>query len=197
MKLDFNRHNLHAIVMILCFVYGGISLSFFLMQIGPHFISPGGGPAFVVGEIDVLFNESCKEPGNCTIPLPSMGVERFQRNISGLFNLILFVSLSGSVISILAGTSLWILLRKKERKKLTDDIVNTMTTDDEKLVMRVLEENSGELTQSELARRTKLSKVKVHRMIKRLESIGIVSKYSYGMTNKIKLNNAIHKEKTG
>jgi uncharacterized membrane protein len=42
-------------------------------------------------------------------------------------------------------------------------------------------------------KRTKLSKVKVHRVLKRLESMGIVNKYSYGITNKIRLNGGIEK----
>ena len=74
-------------------------------------------------------------------------------------------------------------------------IKDSMTTKDEKLVMRTLEENGSELTQTELVKRTKLSKVKVHRVIKRLESIGIVNKYSYGMTNKIRLKDSILKDK--
>jgi len=62
-----------------------------------------------------------------------------------------------------------------------------MLTPEEKVVIKLLKENDGELTQSELVTRTKLSKVKVHRVIKRLESLNVVSKYPYGVTNKIKL----------
>lgn len=54
--------------------------------------------------------------------------------------------------------------------------------------------NNGELTQSDLVRKTKLSKVKVHRIVKRLESLGIVSKYPYGITNKIKLEKSLYEE---
>jgi uncharacterized membrane protein len=32
-----------------------------------------------------------------------------------------------------------------------------------------------------------LSKVKVHRIVKRLESLQIIKKYPYGLTNKIRL----------
>ena len=70
-----------------------------------------------------------------------------------------------------------------------------MTTPEEKLVIRILNENGGELTQSELVRRTRLSKVRVHRVIKRLESLNIVDKYSYGLTNKIKLNDSVFDER--
>ena len=194
MNQDSMRHNLHVVVMVLCFVYGGVSLAFFMVMSGSLVSSSERGPAFIANEFETLLNESCDDSGNCTLHVPPTGIERFQRNVSTPFYIILFVSLSGSVISITAGTSLWFLLRKKERKKLTDDIVNTMTTEDEKLVMRVLEEHGNELTQSDIVKRTKLSKVKVHRVIKRLESLGIVSKYSYGMTNKIRLKD-LHEKK--
>jgi uncharacterized membrane protein len=195
MRLGFNKHNLHVLVMMLCFIYGGVSLMFFLIQIGPLIGSPRALPSQFEREFDILFNDSSNDSEEFLFRIRPERVERFQANISGSFYSVIFISLSGSIISILAGTSLWVLLRKKERKKLTDDIVNTMTTDEEKLVMRTLEENDNELTQNELVKRTKLSKVKIHRVIKRLESMGIVSKYSYGMTNKIRLNSGIHKKK--
>ncbi len=86
------------------------------------------------------------------------------------------------------------LLKKKERKKLTKSLIDTMTTPEEKLILKELEEAGGELTQSELVRNTKLSKVKVHRIIKRLEGLEIISKYPYGVTNKIKLEKKLMEE---
>jgi len=67
-----------------------------------------------------------------------------------------------------------------------------MILPDEKIVIKELERSNGEMTQSDLVRRTKLSKVKVHRIIKRLESLGIISKYPYGITNKIKLEKSLY-----
>ncbi len=86
------------------------------------------------------------------------------------------------------------LLKKKERKKLTKDLINTMTTPEEKLILKELEEAGGELTQSELVRKTGLSRVKVHRIVKRLERLEIISKYPYGVTNKIKLEKKLMEE---
>ena len=190
-----NRHNMHVLVMMMCFVDGGISLMFFLAQISPLISSSRALPPSFEGEFQLFFNSTYNDSEGIPSQIRPERIERFQASISGSFYSVVFISLSGSIISILAGTSLWILLKKKERKKLTDDLINTMTTDDEKLVMRTLEENGNELTQTELVKRTRLSKVKVHRVIKRLESIGIVNKYSYGMTNKIRLNSSIHKDK--
>ena len=111
-----------------------------------------------------------------------------------MFYPVIIISFLGSVISILAGLSLFDLLRKKERKELTKSVIDSMTTPEEKLIIRELEANNDELTQSELVRRTKLSKVKVHRIIKRLESLKVVSKYPYGVTNKIRLEKKIYEE---
>jgi ribosomal protein S25 len=187
MTPKIKKSDWHFIVMVLCFIYGGISLLFFVMQLSP-FMNANGGPPGRGFEINISGNFSG----------PSDAIEgNFSRRvflepeISRFFYLIIFVSLFGSFVSITAGLSLMSLLRKKERKELTKGLIDTMTTPEEKLVIRVLNENGGELTQSELVRRTKLSKVKVHRVIKRLESLNIVDKYSYGLTNKIKLNESV------
>ena len=86
------------------------------------------------------------------------------------------------------------LLRAKETKELKKDVIESMILPDEKIIIKELERNNGEMTQSDLVRRTNLSKVKVHRIVKRLESLGIVSKYPYGITNKIKLEKSLYEE---
>ena len=86
------------------------------------------------------------------------------------------------------------LLKKKEKKELTKSVIDTMLTPEEKKVIQLLEDNDDELTQSELVSQTKLSKVKISRVIKRLESLKVISKYPYGMTNKIKLEKKIYEK---
>ena len=86
------------------------------------------------------------------------------------------------------------LLRAKETKELKKEVIESMILPDEKIVIKELERSNGEMTQSDLVRRTNLSKVKVHRIVKRLESLGIVSKYPYGITNKIKLEKSLYEE---
>ena len=191
MKPKFKKSDWHFIVMVLCFIYGGVSLLFFVMQMSP-FMGTNGMPPGRGFEINILGNFS-------GIPNPA-GLNGTQRvflepEVSRFFYIIIFVSLFGSFVSITAGLSLMNLLRKKERKELTKGLIDTMTTPEEKLVIRILNENGGELTQSELVRRTRLSKVRVHRVIKRLESLNIVDKYSYGLTNKIKLNDSVFDER--
>ncbi len=188
--MRLKMHDWHFIVMILCFIYGGISLLFFIMQMSP-FINASGAPPARGFEMNL--------PDNFTGSPEFSGMNASRRiflepEVSRFFYVIIFVSLFGSFVSITAGLSLLNLIRKKERRELTKGVIETVTTPEEKLVIRILNENNGELTQSELVKRTSLSKVRVHRIVKRLESLNIVSKYSYGLTNKIKLNESVFED---
>src|SRR3989344_6441477 len=157
---------LHFIIMVLCFMFGGISFFLFLFQAAPLIQRE----QFTIG----LYQNN----SNMT-ELPEMRerVVRLEARTRGFFYIILATSLGGSIISIFAGLSILSLLKKKETKELTKSIVDTMTTSDEKSVMEEIEKTGGEGTQSELVKATGLSKVKVHRIVKRLELLKIVKKY--------------------
>jgi hypothetical protein len=188
--MRLKRHDLHFIVMILCFIYGGISLLFFVMQMSP-FMNANGMPPGREFEINTSDNFSGPQDfvgGNISRRV------FLEPEVSRFFYVIIFVSLFGSFVSITAGLSLLNLIRKKERKELTRGVIDTVTTPEEKLVISTLNRNGGELTQSELVKRTGLSKVRVHRIVKKLESLKVVDKYSYGLTNKIKLNESIFED---
>jgi hypothetical protein len=186
------KHTLYTIVMMLCFIYGGISILFFLMQImGISGFSPIGGPPSFADRMDG--NLSMDRFGQALNLTPDR-VSQFQSRTNDYFFMVAFISLSGSFISIIAGLVIHSLMRKKERVEMTRNVIDVVTTPEEKLVLRELEDNGGQMTQAEIARRTRLSRVKIHRVVKRLESIGVVSKYSYGMTNKIKLEKSFFKE---
>jgi uncharacterized membrane protein len=182
------KHALYSAVMIFCFIYGGISFVFFLTQITLANSAPPitGRPPFLE-----RFNETILPVGpDQELNITAFASERFmqfQTRNASYFQVLIFTSVFGSLISIIAGIAIYSLMRKKERKELTRSVIDVVTTPEEKLVLKELDESGGVLTQTELTKRTKLSKVKVHRVIKRLETIGIVAKYSYGMTNKIKL----------
>ncbi|MBI2559230.1 MarR family transcriptional regulator [Candidatus Woesearchaeota archaeon] len=125
------------------------------------------------------------EMGNLTMPYRiARQATRFRPGLSVIALILTFI---GSLISIASGVFLIRLLREKETKELKRDVIESMVTPDEKIVITELENNNGALTQSELVKNTGLSKVKVHRIVKRLESLGIIKKYPYGLTNKIKL----------
>lgn len=65
--------------------------------------------------------------------------------------------------------------------------MNKILLPDEKIVVELLKESSGTLTQSELVKKSGLNKLKVSRVIKKLESLHFIEKYPYGMTNKIRI----------
>jgi hypothetical protein len=185
--MRLKRHDWHFIVMILCFIYGGISLLFFIMQMSPLMYANGAPPG---REFEINISENFS--GSRDFTGGNISRRMFlEPEVSRFFYVIIFVSLFGSFVSIMAGLSILNLIRKKERKELTKGVLDTVATPEEKLVIRTLNQNGGELTQSELVKRTGLSKVRVHRIVKRLESLKVVDKYSYGLTNKIKLNDSI------
>lgn len=170
----------HYFIMIMCFIYGGVSLIILVFQVY-YFLRSG----------QFTFSNDIR-------PERFVNITHFSNirhaRFSALLSPFIIISFLGSVISIFAGLSLLDLLRKKERKEITKDVVDSMIMPDEKILIKELEINEGELTQSDLVRKTKLSKVKVHRIIKRLESLEIVSKYPYGVTNKIKLEKRFYEE---
>ena len=199
MKLLFDKHKWHIIVMVLCFIYGGVSLVIFALQTNSLIraeeleqqIGERTNQEMQINEMDLNTSSLFQRQGFDS-NFSRRGLWGSRR--TNLFYPVIILSLLGSVISILAGVSLMDLLKKKERKELTKSVIDSMITPEEKLIIKELETNNDELTQSELVKRTKLSKVKVHRIIKRLESLKVVSKYPYGVTNKIKLEKEIYEE---
>ena len=196
MKLSYDKHKWHVIIMVLCFIYGGVSLVIFAFQTNSLIQAEKlGQPIGERMEQEMQINETDLN-ASTSFQRQSLDSNLSRRGFWGgrrtnFSYPVMITSLLGSVISILAGLSLMDLLKKKEKKELTKSIIDTMTTPEEKLVIKELEESDGELTQSELVKKTKLSKVKVHRLIKRLEQLKVVSKYPYGVTNKIKLEKEI------
>lgn len=181
--------------MILCFIYAGVSLIVFALQLNSLIQSERIQREITERMMIEQGNES--GPDNIFLRQPPNAPPRggfWGERRTNLFYPVIIISLLGSVISLLAGLSLMDLLKKKEKKELTKSIIDTMTTPEEKLVIKELEESDGELTQSELVKKTKLSKVKVHRIIKRLEQLKVISKYPYGVTNKIKLEKEVYQK---
>jgi len=98
----------------------------------------------------------------------------------------IMVLVSG-IISLAAGYTMWGLVREKEIKKIKQETADYLLMPDEKKVIDVLRKNNYTLAQSKIAYESGLNKVQVHRVIKRLETKGLVEKHEYGLTNKIVL----------
>ena len=71
--------------------------------------------------------------------------------------------------------------------KRKSNFLNDLLTTEEKRVIRIIEENNGEITQSDLVKKSQLSKLKISRIIKKLEQSKIVEKIQWGLTNKIRI----------
>ncbi len=167
------RNKIHYSIMVLCFIFAGFCI---IQLFYTSFILRRG--------LEVPFdriNDSFINQTNSSDRNPR---DFEMRRVSLPFAIEIF-PLFGFIVSLFAGTSLLDLLKKKERKKITKDVMDTILTPEEKEIIRILEENEDGLKQSELVKKSKLSKVKVSRIIKRLENSRIISKYPYGMTNKI------------
>ncbi len=115
-------------------------------------------------------NNAC----GCVIPIPYM--------IFILSSLGLFV---GSL-------SFYILISKhlKERNETSESVKSTLKflENEERLIFQTLIKNKGKINQSAFEKLTGLHKVKVHRIIHKLESKGVINKTKLGKINKIELS---------
>jgi uncharacterized membrane protein len=181
MKLDFAHHKLHMAVLILCFLYAGASLVFFITNYS-NFVRAENMESRMrdVNQTPDFSNMSGIFPPP---PRPEFREDRMARVARNT----MITSLIGCIVSILAGISILDLVRKKEKRELTKSIIESMTTPEEKKVISALEDAGGELTQAQIVDNVRLTKVKAHRIIKHLEQMKIITKYPYGVTNKIVL----------
>jgi uncharacterized membrane protein len=68
---------------------------------------------------------------------------------------------------------------------MTHKITNNLLLPNEMLVYNLLTNSNNGLTQSKLTLECGLSKVQVHRIVKKLEDKGLIEKHKYGATNKL------------
>ncbi len=98
--------------------------------------------------------------------------------------IVLFIILSVIFVSGFVYFLLSLQLEKKQEKLEfnLETIIKFLDKDEKKILNRVKEE--GEIKQSKIA----LSKVRVHRAVKKLWEKDLIKKEKYGRTNKLKLN---------
>jgi len=132
-----------------------------------------------------IVNASCSHGPSC----PMWGTINFQTNIS--IGIMIFVMIIGLYL-IFFGKEEKIITKVKtiksqlEPKKVTKEnyqkILNTLNND-EKLVFDKIIESEGTIFQSDLVEKTKFTKVKVTRILDKLEGRGLVERKRRGMTN--------------
>jgi len=158
-------------VMVIAFVYAGISFILGLLSLWMYF---RGGDSVLLQRMLVTGKTA----------LPALMMQRFSL-------VLVIASFCSFIVSLLSGMA---LMRIKEQhivqeveKKAENEINEDVLLPEEKKIVEILEGNDDAMTQKELVSESKLSKVKIHRILKRLETKKVVKKFSYGMTNRIKL----------
>ena len=68
---------------------------------------------------------------------------------------------------------------------MTHKITNNLLLPNEMKIYNLLTHSNSGLTQSKITLESGLSKVQVHRVIKKLEDKGLIEKHKYGATNKL------------
>ena len=184
----FRKERVFAVVMILCFLYGGYSVLSFAFQGYASFTRPD--PDFNGRDGNFFDRNNAQFPDSNFF----RGAER-QRAPGNRFE---FVStplslsyLFGGIVSLLAGFSILAMLREKEHKAIKSKTASEHLLPDEKKVIEALKNSGSEMAQSKIAFETGLNKVQVHRAVKRLESKGLIEKHQYGLTNKIVLKKGL------
>ena len=155
--------------LLLCIVFSVISAVIFAYQVYA-FATKGSAPA----------------PPNDAPTRPQPPDDLF-RGVSRDSPVFLFYSFIGIVTSALSAVAIYrsIILKEKDGVKQTVTIVKVQP--DGKRLVKLLQDNKGTLTQSELVRKSGMDKLRVSRALRRLEKLNVVRKHPYGMTNNITL----------
>ena len=183
----------YVAVMILCFLFGGYSLILYLMQIYSIFWQTEAimgirreGEIFPTPILSRDLREENTSNGT-NLSTPPRRNFIIDNPSSLLFSPFSITFLIMGFISLVAGYSIWNLIREREIKSTKKAILDVFLLPEEKKVLSEIEKYGGSLTQSELVKNTGFSRVKVHRIVRNLENKKLIIKQQYGMTNKIVL----------
>ena len=124
-------------------------------------------------------------PNAPVAPLPR---DEFFRGVSHDSPIVLIYSFFGMVISVLAAIVIYYGASMPGKKGTAPGHVNMKLPSDAKRLVDLLEGNNGEMSQSELVKLSGMNKLRVSRILKRLERLKLIKKHPYGMTNSITLD---------
>ena len=122
-----------------------------------------------------IVNTSCGHGPTC----PMWGTIRFQTNVS--IGIIVFVIIIGLYLIFFGKDS-----EKVVMKRIDNKILASLKEDQRKVLEKIIEAD-GTVFQSELVEKTEFSKVKVSRILDKLEGKGLVERRRRGMSNVIVL----------
>lgn len=117
-------------------------------------------------------------------PVPAF-LEPFMRyHVEFMVLMGLFGLFSGLIVYSILNSA---LEKQKQVVKTNMDIIMKFLTEDDREVIRLMIEKEGMTTQSEIARLPGMSRLKAHRIVKKLEDRGIVHVEKYGKINMIRM----------
>jgi hypothetical protein len=159
------KENWNKVLMYICFIYFGISFEFVYIQLLP------------------LFNNS----HNYALPPPPFVYDTIYKTSPSYIWYIVIITFLGSLISLICGINLYNIIKNKDNKIVSDNWINNITNETDKKIINLLKEKNNIMTQSQIVKESGMTKVKIHRIIQKLESYKIIEKFRYGQTNKIRL----------
>ena len=166
--LVFNNR-FQKIALLLCIVFSVISAIIFAYQVYA-FATKGSTPA----------------PPNDAPTRPQPQDDLF-RGVSRDSPVFLVYSFIGIIISALSAVAIYRSISLKEKDGVKQTVAIVKVQPNGKRLVKLLQENKGVLTQSELVRKSGMDKLRVSRELRRLEKLNVVRKHPYGMTNSITL----------
>ena len=175
--------NRHKIVMWLCILFGGFTIILFGLDL---YSAVWLGGSFLATQTDTRVidsNTSFARDINHDFP-PQRELRNPLMQITSPTSVL---TLASGLISLAAGFTIWGITREKEIRKIRQETADYLLLPDEKKVIDVLKRNDYALAQSRIVKDSGLTKVQVHRVIKKLEAKGLIEKHEYGLTNKIVL----------
>lgn len=181
--------NKYLAIMIVCFLYAGFAIILFGSQAYSYFWRT---EIIGIHSFDELPNSAVID-SNRFLDGNGFGRNAYKMNsIREMRDPFVFfsspnslASFFGGIVALIAGFAIFSLVRKRERKIIREQATDNLLLPDEKSIIDALKNSDYEMTQTKIVKETGLSKVQVHRVLKRLESKGLLEKHNYGLTNKI------------
>jgi uncharacterized membrane protein len=175
--------NKQLLLMYTSFVYGGVCFALFFQEafaVLAFQSRPFSNMTFIENESHEWINGSSPNDSPRDFRMRS-----FSSPFSSINPSMLLFYLFGGTFAIANGIFLHKSIDKKKEIKSKFSVMEKLLTKEEKRIVELLRDGNGEVLQSEITRNLSLSRLKVHRILTRLEKKGIIEKHPYGMTNKI------------
>lgn len=101
-----------------------------------------------------------------------------------------------SLFGLFVGSLTYYLISERSEEKLKEihrdnRIMLSLLEPDEKKIIEAIIDNKGKSSQSDIVKKTGISRVKVSRILKKIEQKGIIKKSQNGMTNIVELEKEI------